>query len=80
MLQQWYESEGWALSSEIEALSAFKRGRNEVSPSTSALFFILLSSALSLSGSVACLEMNLHTLRLGIISPDVSYLKLRHEV
>lgn len=58
----------------------FQAGRNEISPSTSALFFILFFSALSLSGSVAHLVMSLQTLGLGIISPDFGYLKLRHKV
>lgn len=80
VLQQWCESQGWALLSGTWTPSAFRQVSNEISPSTSALFFILLFSALSLSGSVAHLEMSLQTLGLGIISPDFSYLKFRHKV
>lgn len=78
VFQQWCESKMgfafWNISS-----FCFQAGRNEISPSTSALLFILFS-ALSLSGSVAHLVMSLQTLGQGIISPDFSYLKLRHKV
>lgn len=78
VFQQWCESKMgfafWNISS-----FCFWAGRNEISPSTSALLFILFS-ALSLSGSVAHLVMSLQTLGQGIVSPDFSYLKLRHKV